>query len=112
MNHTPEEQHLLERMASGYLDGMVGDEREYHCYRKVFCGKAIRNGIPVCYRQSEPSRNPDNGENRSEMTREEELFDTEEKKLEFLQRYGWLMADEEAREYSAKYKPVKKQRKG
>ena len=39
--------------------------------------------------------------------REEERYDTDDRKLEFLQRYGWLMDDEEVRAYSAKFKPKK-----
>ena len=103
---TPEEEHLLNKLASGELDGMVGDEREYHGYRSVYCGKLIRNGIPVSYRQGESTKFFDNRENvRIPGTREEQLYETDEEKLEFLQRYGWLMDDEEVRAYSAKYKP-------
>ena len=35
----------------------------------------------------------------------EEHFDTDDLKLEFLQRYGWLIDDDEVRAYSAKFKP-------
>ena len=92
MSRTDEENNLLQKLASGSLDGMVGDEREYRGYRSVYCGKYIKNGEPVSYRQGE---------------REEEHFDTDDRKLEFLQRYGWLMDDEDVKAYSAKYKPSK-----
>ena len=39
--------------------------------------------------------------------REEEHYDTDDRKLEFLQRYGWLTDDDDVRAYSAKYKPKK-----
>jgi hypothetical protein len=105
MMHTPEERFLLEKLAKGLLDGTVGDEREYRVYRSIYCGKQIRNGVPVSYRQDKPSGTTADGE---PVEREEEIFDTEERKLEFLQRYGWLMKDKDVRAYSEKYKPGKK----
>ena len=98
---SPEEQKLLKKLAGGFLDGMVGDEREYRQYHSVYCGKVIRDGIPVSYRQNAPSG--------FETERHENAFVTEEQKLAFLQRYGWLMDDEEARAYSARYKPQHKE---
>lgn len=108
MNRTDEENNLLQKLASGILDGMVGDEREYHGYRSVYCGKYITNGEPVSYRQGEGSRFFNGKENEwIPGKREEEHFDTDDRKLEFLQRYGWLMDDEDVKAYSAKYKPTK-----
>lgn len=99
---------LLEKLASGILDGMVGDEREYRGYKSVYCGKYIKDGEPVSYRQGESTRFFNGKENeRIPGKREEEHYDTDEKKLEFLQRYGWLTEDEEVRAYSAKFKPKK-----
>ena len=31
-----EERNLLDKLASGLLDGMVGDEREYRGYKSVY----------------------------------------------------------------------------
>lgn len=108
MSRTKEEQNLLAKLASGALDGMVGDEREYRGYKSVYCGKYIRNGVPVSYRQSESERFFNGRENESiPGKREEEYYDTDDRKLEFLQRYGWLMDDEDVRAYSAKFKPKK-----
>ena len=108
MNRTREEQNLLARLASGALDGMVGDEREYRGYKSVYCGKYIKDGIPVSYRQGESERFFNGRENeRVPVKREEERYETDEQKLEFLQRYGWLTDDEEVRSYSAKFKPKK-----
>jgi len=103
---TPEEQNLLDKLASGILDGMVGDEREYRRYHSIYCGKMIRNGIPILYRQENPTRFFDGQKNHSSAAnREEEAFDSDERKLEFLRRYGWLIDDKEVRAYSARYKP-------
>ena len=106
---THEEQNLLDKMARGLLDGMVGDEREYRGYKSVYCGKYIKDGEPVSYRQGESERFFNGRENeRTPGKREEEHFDTDDKKLEFLQKYGWLTDDPDARAYSAKYKPKKR----
>ena len=108
MKWTDEERALLAKLASGALDGMVGDEREYHGYRSVFCGKYIKNGEPVSYRQGESTRIFNGRENeRIPGAREEDHFNTDDQKLAFLQRYGWLIDDADAKAYSAKFKPKK-----
>ena len=108
MRKTSEEKSLLAKLASGILDGMVGDERVYRGYKNVYCGKYIKDGEPVSYREGESTRFFKGKENeRIPGRREEEHYDTDEKKLEFLQRYGWLTDDEEVKAYSAKFKPTK-----
>ena len=108
MRRSVEEKKLLAKLASGALDGQVGDELEYRGYRSVYCGKFIKDGEPVSYRQGESSRFFNGKENeRVPGKREEEHFDTDERKLEFLQKYGWLMNDEDVKIYSAKFKPNK-----
>ena len=103
-----EERNLLDKLASGLQDGMVGDEREYRGYKSVYCGKYIKDGIPISYRQGASERFFNGRENeRIPGKREEERYDTDERKIEFLQRYGWLIDDEEVRTYSAKFKPKK-----
>ena len=105
---TNEEKRLLERLAGGEFDGMVGDEKVYSGYKNVYCGKYIKNGEPVSYRQGESERFFNGEENeRVPGKRTEEHYDTDEKKLGFLQKYGWLIDDEDARTYSAKFKPSK-----
>lgn len=108
MKRTAEERNLLKKLASGVLDGMIGDEREYRGYKSVFCGKYIKDGMPVSYRQGESTRIFNGKENeRIPGKREEEHYDTDDRKLEFLQRYGWLTDDDDVRAYSAKFKPKK-----
>lgn len=105
---TPEERNLLTKLSSGLLDGMVGDELVYRGYKNVFCGKYIKDGEPFSYRQSESERFFNGKENEQILgKREEEHFDTDDKKLEFLQRFGWLMADPDVKAYSARYKRKK-----
>ena len=108
MRKTSDHKRLLAKLASGILDGMVGDERVYRGYKNVYCGKYIKDGEPVSYREGESTRFFNGKENeRIPGRREEEHYDTDEKKLEFLQRYGWLTDDEEVKAYSAKFKPTK-----
>lgn len=108
MGRTKEEKGLLAKMASRVLDGMVGDDRVYHGYNDVYCGMYIKNGEPVSYRQGESTKFFNGKENeRVPGNRTEEHYDTDDRKLEFLQRYGWLTNDDETRAYSAKFKPKK-----
>ena len=87
---------------------MVGDVRVYRGYKKIYCGKYIKDGEPISYRQSESEKFFNGKENeRIPGNIEEEHFDTDEKKLLFLQRYGWLIFDDEVRAYSAKFKPTR-----
>ncbi len=56
MRRSNEEKKLLTKLESGILDGMVGDEKVYHGYKDVYCGKYIKNGEPVSYREGESTR--------------------------------------------------------
>ncbi|MDD4680943.1 MAG: hypothetical protein PHP79_08705 [Clostridia bacterium] len=47
MRKRDDEKGLLDKLASGALDGMVGDEKVYQGYRDVYCGKYIKDGVPV-----------------------------------------------------------------
>lgn len=108
MRRSNEEKGLLAKLASGVLDGMVGDEKVYHGYKDVYCGKYIKDGETVSYRQGESTRFFNGRENEwIPGKRTEEHYDTDDRKLEFLQRYGWLTDDDDVRKYSAKYKPKK-----
>lgn len=106
MKKTHEELNLLKKLASGVLDGMVGREKVYSGHKNVYCGKYIKDGEPISYREGESNRFFNGKENeRISGKRDEYHYDTDDRKLEFLQRYGWLMDDEDVRAYSAKFKP-------
>ncbi len=84
MKRTTEEKNLLKKLESGVLDGMVGDERVYRGYKNVYCGKYIKNGEPISYRQGESERFFNGKENeRIPGKREEEHYDTDEKNYVF-----------------------------
>lgn len=108
MNITNEEKSLLAKLASGELDGMVGEETPCAEYKGTYCGKFIKDGEPVAYRQTEAPRFIGGKENEHiPGKRSEEHYNTDECKLEFLREYGWLMDDEDARKYSARFKSGK-----
>lgn len=112
MSFSKEEINLLSLLARGLLDGMVGDEKVYSGYRNVYCGKYIKDGIPVSYREGESTRFFNGKENeRIPGKCVEELYDTDTRKLSFLQHYGWLINNPEVRAYSAKFKPSGKRSK-
>ena len=108
MERTAEENNLLRKLANGDLDGLVGDERVYCGYTNVYCGKYIKDGVPISYRQGESSRFFNGKENENiPGNYSEERYETDDRKLLFLQKYGWLMNDSDVRNYSAKFKPMR-----
>lgn len=108
MEKTIEENKLLAKLASGTLDGRVGPERVYPGRRNVYCGKYIKNGEPVSYKESDSSRFFNGEENENVPgKRSENHYTTDKEKLYFLQRYGWLMDDSDVKAYSARFKPKK-----
>lgn len=106
MRKSKEEKGLLAKLASGVLDGLVGDEKVYHGYKDVTCWKYVKDGVPVSCREGEGSKFFNGKENEwIPGKRTEDRYDSDDRKLEFLQRYGWLMDDPDAKAYSAKFKP-------
>ncbi|NCD04141.1 MAG: hypothetical protein EOM00_14345 [Clostridia bacterium] len=107
MGRTNEEKSLLAKLASGVLDGFVGDDLTTSGGSTVW--KAIKNGIPANYKQGPGGKFFNGKENERYVgvlhTLEEWITDDE--KLEFLQKFGWLMHDDDVRAYSAKFKPKK-----
>ncbi|WP_343253523.1 hypothetical protein [Ligaoa zhengdingensis] len=103
---TKEEKGLLEKLSSGALDGFVGDDL---VTGKSTVWKAIKNGVPAMFKQG-PSKRVFNGKENERIdgvlhTLQE--WATDEEKLEFLRKFGWLMKDAAVRAYSAKFKPKK-----
>ena len=102
---TEEEIWLLKKLSDGALNGMVGDERIFREYKNVYCGKYIIDGVPVLYKQNEPLKMLTLKKKDFIIAiREEEYFDSDEKKLEFLKKYGWLIDDDDVKKYSASHK--------
>ena len=104
MAFTKEEKGLLKKLASGALDGMVGDE---WFSGKSAVWKTIKDGVPKELKQGPTTRFFNGKENERipgvlQTLRE---WITDEEKLKFLQNFGWLMRDADVRAYSAKFKP-------
>ena len=107
MKFTSEEKKLLEKLNMGLLDGIVGDFLPTGRGSSVWM--TIKNGIPQQLKQG-PTKKFFNG-------KENEIIEgalhtlktwaTDEEKIQFIRKFGWLMKDTAAQAYSAKFKPTK-----
>ena len=106
-NRTPEEKTLLAKLASGLLDGSVGTDLTTAGGSTVWT--RIKDGTPARLKEGPGTRFFDGRENVEKPGRLHVLAEwtTDDEKLAFLQKFGWLMADDDARRYSAKFKPKK-----
>ena len=102
---TAEEANLLKKLSSGALDGLVGDELTTSSGSSVW--SEIKNGIPTRYKQGPGGKifNGKENERFSGKLHKLQEWETDLQKLDFLQKYGWLMEDADVNEYSAKFKP-------
>ncbi len=106
MGMTEEEVKLIRLLENGELDGVVGETRIIHTRSPVRCGRYIKNGIPIIFREGRiRSKLLGKEDDTDQEVREEEECLSTESKLFFLQKYGWLINNEYAREYSKKFKP-------
>ena len=107
MAHSKLEKELLSKLASGALDGIVGDDFTTSGGSTVWM--AIKNGIPSQFKQG-PSKKFFNGK-ENEWTdgvlHTLKKWASDDEKLAFLQKFGWLMKDESVKTYSALFKPKK-----
>lgn len=105
LDRTDEESALLQKLSSGELDGLVGNVIFTTGNSSVWT--EIRDGNPVRYKQGPGGKFFDGKENvRYEGVKHTlEEWKTDEEKLAFLQKYGWLIENNEARDYSSKFKP-------
>ncbi len=102
---TKEEKRMLELLESGELDGQVGDDFIPDTFERKVHRKYIKDGIPGMVTVTEGGKFFDGKENvRGEKQVDRTEFLTDSEKLYFLQKYGWLIYNEEVREYSRKYK--------
>lgn len=104
---TNEEKKLLTKLASGVLDGCVGDDLTTTGGSTIW--KTIKNGIPAMYKQGPGGKifNGKENERYEGVMHTLQEWITDEQKLEFLQKFGWLMKDKAVQVYSAKFKPKK-----
>jgi hypothetical protein len=104
---TNEEKSLLKKLASGALDGFVGDDLTTTGGSAVW--KAIKSGVPVMFKQGPGGKffNGKENEHFEGVMHTLQEWATDEQKLEFLRKFGWLMKDEAVKAYSAMFKPKK-----
>lgn len=101
---TIEEQRLLQRLASGEFDGRVGGNWPNDC--GAIFWKTIENGIPIKYKKSSGGKYFDGKENVKYEGKisVSEKWKTDEQKIAFLRKFGFLMQDPDVKAYSAKFK--------
>ena len=107
MARTDEEKNLLQKLASGALDGVVGNSLETSGGSTVW--KEIKDGLPLQFKQGPGGKFFDGKENEryDGVLHILDKWKTDDEKLAFLQKFGWLMKDEDVKSYSAKFKPKK-----
>lgn len=107
MGHTSEGKGLLAKLLSGALDGFVGNDATTSGGSTVWT--VVKNGVPVRYKQGPGGRffNGKENERIEGVLHTVKEWATDEEKLEFLRKFGWLMKDAAVKAYSAKFKPKK-----
>ena len=101
---TKEEIGLLKLLSSGELDGYVGDFLFTTGGSTVWT--EIKNGIPVRYKQGPGGKFFNGKENERYEGVKHTLaeYKTDIQKLEFLQKYGWLIENDDVKNYSSRFK--------
>lgn len=104
MDRFSEEDSLLQKLASGELDGLVGSIIFTPGGSSVWT--EIEKGNPVRYKQGPGGKYFDGKENIKYEGKKyiQEKWETDNEKLAFLQKYGWLIEDNDVKAYSAKFK--------
>ena len=104
---TQEEIKLLKKLADGLLDGLVGDDLQTSGKSTVW--KQIKDGIPKMFKQG-PGGKVFNGKENVRFDGKLHVLQewaSDDDKLQFLRKFGWLMKDADVKKYSAKFKPKK-----
>lgn len=107
MKFTNEEKVLLERMSSGAFDGQVGSD--FFTDGGSVVWTAIKNGIPQRFKQG-PSKRFFNGKENeiiAGVLHTLQTWKTDEEKIHFLRKFGFLIKDAAVCAYSAKFKPTR-----
>ena len=104
---TNEERNLIDRLNAGELDGIVGDLLGTSGGSTVWT--TIKNGMPVRFKKGPGGRffNGKENERYEGVLHTMAKWVTDEERLEFLRKFGWLMKDAAVNAYSAKFKPKK-----
>lgn len=107
MKYSKQEKGLLAKLKKGLLDGQVGNDLITSGGSTVWT--EIRDGKATRIKQG-PTKRFFNGKENERIPGKvhiQEEWDTEEKMIGFLRKFGWLIKDKDAQDYSAKFKPKK-----
>lgn len=107
MRRTNEEKNLLTRLKAGEFDGLVGDDLWTPGGSRVWT--AIKDGIPARYKEG-PGQRFFNGKENEHIPGVRHVLQewvTDDDKIGFLRKLGFLINDSAVKDYSAKYKPQK-----
>ncbi len=107
MKFTTIEKELLEKMNTGLLDGIVGNDLITNGGSTV--RMIIKNGIPQQLKQG-PSKRFFNGKENEVIEgvlHTLKTWSSDEEKIQFLRKFGHLIKDTNVQTYSAKFKPLK-----
>ena len=102
---TNEERILIAKLNTGELDGVVGDLLRTSGGSTVWT--SIKGGMPVRFKQGPGGKFFGGKENErfEGVLHIMAKWVTDEERLEFLRKFGYLMNDAAAKAYSAKFKP-------
>ncbi len=102
---TNEEKSLLQKLASGVLDGIVGNSTETSGGSTVWT--EIKNGTPMVFKRGPGGKffNGKENERYEGALTITQKWTTAEEKIAFFRKLGWLINDDEVKAYSAKFKP-------
>jgi len=106
-----QEKKLLKKLNDGELDGFVGDDFYPEGGSRVYT--LIKKGKIKRYQRKADRKYFDGKENVRIPGKllELESWDTDEEKIGFFQKFGWLMKDEDAQDYSSNFKGMFKKKK-
>ena len=106
MKFTELEKVVLEKLEKGLLDGVVGNDYHTGGYATVTFRKIIKDGIPQIIRFGADRKYFDNKETiKIAGQKTVQLFESVADKLQFFQKYGFLLNDPDVKAYSALFKP-------
>lgn len=103
--YTDEEYHLLDKLSSGALNGDFGEPLLDNGYGSSL-QLEIREGVPVRVKCGPGGKffNGEENERWDSAPRVDTKWRTDDQKLFFLKKYGFLSDDEEVKAYSTKFK--------
>ncbi len=105
---TRKENNLLRRMKAGKLDGLIGDTFYPRDSKSTFWSE-VKDGVPTRFKRGPDRKYFDGKENirKQGVLRSTKKWKTDDEKLGFMKKYGWLSSDKKAKAYSKQFKPKK-----